>query len=80
MILERQKSRQTNPYRGFNIYVAPPALYGVQVDLMDMTASASVNYGYRYAFIAMDIFSKYTRSVPTKDKRPQDSITAFKEV
>lgn len=78
--LNRQKSRQTKPYRGFNSYVAPQALHEIQCDLMDMTASASINNGYRYAFLAIDVFSKYIWAVPVKDKRPQESIRAFKEV
>ena len=75
--LERQKSRQTKPYRGFNSYVAPNALHEIQIDIMDMTASASLNNGFRYAFVAIDVFSKYIWAVPIKDKKPPESIRAF---
>ena len=67
--LERHKSRQTKPYKGFNSYVAPHALYEIQLDIMDMTASASLNHGFRYAVVAIDIFSKYIWAVPIKDKK-----------
>ena len=61
--LERQKSRQTKPYKGFNSYVAPNALHEIQCDIMDMTASASLNNGFRYAFVAIavlvNIYGRY---------------------
>jgi hypothetical protein len=78
--LEKQKSRQTKPYRGFNSYVAPNALHEIQVDISDFTASASANDGYRYAFVAVDIFTKFCHAVPIKDKRPEESVRAMKEV
>jgi len=78
--LEKQKSRQTKPYKGYNSYVAPNALHEIQFDIMDMTASASLNNGFRYGFVAIDVFSKYIWAVPIKDKKPQESIRAFNEV
>ena len=77
--LERQKSRQTKPYRGFNSYVAPHALYEFQCDLAVYTSSAADkdNNGFKYLFIAIDVFSKYIWAVPIKDKRPPESIRAF---
>ena len=55
--LERQKSRQFKAYRGFNSYVASEPLQELQVDLGDFTASSAVNNGFRYMFLAVDIFS-----------------------
>jgi hypothetical protein len=78
--LEKQKSRQTKPYRGFNSYVAPNALHEIQVDLAQFTDSAKDNNGYKYLFVAIDIFSKYICAIPIKDKKPQESIRAFKDV
>ena len=78
--LERQKSRQTKAYRGFNSYVANEPLQELQVDLGDFTASSDVNNGFRYMFLAVDIFSKYIHCVPVKDKKPAESIRAFKEI
>ena len=78
--LERQKSRQTKAYRGFNSYVASEPLQELQVDLGDFTASSDVNNGFRYMFLAVDIFSKYIHCVPVKDKKPAESIRAFKEI
>ena len=37
--LERQKSRQTKPYRGFNSYVAHEPLQEIQIDIADVTCS-----------------------------------------
>jgi len=80
--IEKQKGsyKQTKPYRGFNSYVAPKALHELQVDLAVFTDSAKDNDGYKYAFVAIDIFSKYIWAVPIKDKKPQESIKAFNEV
>ena len=55
--LQRQKSRQTKPYRGFNSYLAHEPLQEIQIDIMDMTASGALNDGFRYAFVAVDIFT-----------------------
>ena len=76
--LQRQKSRQTKPYRGFNSYVAHEPLQEIQIDIMDMTASGALNDGFRYAFVAVDIFTKLRHAVPIKDKEPEESIRAVK--
>ena len=39
-----------------------------------------MNDGYRYCFVAVDIFTKICHAVPIKDKQPQESIRAMKEV
>ena len=78
--LERQKSRQTKPYRGFNSYVAHGPLQEIQIDIADFTRSAEVNNGYRYLFVAVDIFTKMCHAVPIKNKEPEESIRAMKEV
>ena len=78
--LSRQKSRQTKSYRGFNSYVAKEPLQEIQIDLAVFTDSAPDNNGYKYAFVAVDIFSKMLWAVPIKDKKPEESIRAMKEV
>ena len=78
--LERQKVRQFKAYRGFNSYVATEPLQELQIDIADFTASGAVNDGYRYCFVAIDIFTKYCHAVPIKDKRPEESVRAMKEV
>ena len=78
--LEKQKSKQTKAYRGFNSYVAPKALHELQIDIAIFTDSANDNSGFKYAFVAIDIFSKYMWAVPIKNKQPAESIRAFTEV
>ena len=78
--LERQKSRQTKGYRGFNSYVADKPLAELQTDIADFTASGALNNGFRYLFVAVDIFSKYAHGVPIKDKQPAESVRAMKEI
>ena len=78
--LNRQKPRQTKTYRGFNSYVAKEPLQEIQVDIAGFTLSAEVNDGYRYAFVAVDTFTKICYAVPTKDKKPAESIRVFNEV
>ena len=69
--IENQKGsyKQTKPYKGFNSYVAPKALRELQLVLAIFTDSAKDNDGYKYAFVAIDIFSKYMWAVPIKDKK-----------
>ena len=78
--LDKQKSRQTKPYRGFNSYMAKEPLQEIQIDLAIFTDSAPDNNGYKYVFVAVDIFSEICHAVPVKDKKPQESIRAMKEV
>ena len=78
--LERQKSRQTKGYRGFNSYVADKPLAELQIDIADFTASGALNDGFRYLFVAVDIFSKHCHAVAIKDKQPAESVRAMKEI
>ena len=78
--LERQKSRQTKGYRGFNSYVANEPLSEIQIDIVDFTASGALNSGFRYLFVAVDIFSEFCNAVPIKDKQPTESVRAMKEI
>ena len=78
--LERQKSRQTKGYRGFNSYVANEPLEEIQCDIADFTASGALNNGFRYLFVAVDIFTKFSHGVAIKDKQPAESVRAMKEV
>ena len=67
--LERQKSRQTKPYKGFNSYVAHEPLQEIQIDIADFTRSVKENDGYRYCFVAVEVFTKFCHAVPIKDKK-----------
>ena len=78
--LEKQKGRQIKPYKGFNSYVADEPLGEMQIDLAIFTDSAPGNNGYKYAFVAVDIFTKMLWAVQIKDKKPEESARAFKEV
>ena len=69
LLLERQQSRQTKPYRGFNSYVAHEPLQEIQIDIADFTRSVKENDGYRYCFVAVDVFTKFCHAVPIKDKK-----------
>ena len=60
--LERQKTRQTKGYRGFNSYVAHEPLAEMQIDIADFTASGALNSGFRYLFVAVDIFTKFCQN------------------
>ena len=57
------------------------SLSRIQIDrLADFTKSAQADNGFRYAFVAVDMFSKYMWVVPCKDRRPDESVRAFAEV
>ena len=70
--LSRQKSRHTKSDHGFNSYVAKEPLQEIQIDLAVFTDSAPDNNGYKYAFVAVDIFSKMLWAVPIKDKNQKN--------
>ncbi len=78
--MDKQKTKQRKGYRGFNNYVADEPLEEIQCDLADFTRSASENNGYRYCFVAVDVFTKMLWGVPIKDKTPSACVRAFKEV
>ena len=79
--LERQESVQVKKnYRCFNSYVAKHKLEEIQIDIADFTESAKVNNGFRYCFVAVDVFTKFCHAVPIKDKKRWESIRAMKEV
>ena len=69
-----------NHTEDFNSYVAHEPLQEIQIDIADFTRSADVNDGFRYLFVAVDIFTKICHAVPIKDKHPPESIRAMKEV
>ena len=79
--LERQETKQVKKgYRSFNSYVAKHKLEEIQIDIADFTLSAAVNNGFRYCFVAIDVFTKFAHAVPIKDKERVESIRAMKEV
>ena len=50
------------------------------VDLMDMKDLASQNDGQRYVLVAIDIFSRFARCIPTKSKSAKDVKEAFEKL
>ena len=80
VFMEKQQIQQLKAYKGFNSYVANKPLEEIQIDIADFTASGALNNGYRYLFVAVDIFTKFCHAVPIKDKFPPESIRAMKEV
>lgn len=51
-----------------------------QADLVDMSAYASVNKGYKFLLTIIDIFSKFAWAVPLKTKNAQDVTSAMRSV
>ena len=77
--LERQESIQVKKnYRSFNSYVAKHKLEEIQIDIADFTESAKVNNGFRYCFVAVNVFTKFCPAVPIKDKERRESTRAMK--
>ena len=72
--LVKQESRQLKAYRGFNSHVAHEPLQEIQIYHADFTKSAEANNGFRHAFVAVDVFSKYVWAVPCKDKMSEESV------
>jgi hypothetical protein len=78
--LDKQQSRQIKGDKKYNSYVAKDPLQEIQIDLADFTKSANENDGYRYLFVAVDVFTKKIHAVPVKDKKPEESVRAMAEV
>ena len=78
--MDKQTIAQLKPYKGFNSYVAHHPLQEIQIDIADFTKSGAVNNNFRYLFVAIDIFTKFCHAVPMKDRQPQESVRALKEV
>ncbi|XP_015120055.1 uncharacterized protein LOC107043201 [Diachasma alloeum] len=51
-----------------------------QADLVDMSAYAHENGGYKYLLTVIDIFSKYAWTVPTKTRNGKDVSSAMASV
>ena len=49
-------------------------------DLADMQSLSKYNKGIKYLLCAIDLFSKYVRVIPIKDKKGISIINAFKKI
>ena len=79
--LDKQSFRQTQfTYKKFNSYISPGPMFEFEMDLIDFTAKAKENDGFRYGLVAIDNFTKFAWVVPMMDKTPKSVIAAFKEV
>jgi len=77
---ERQTFQQLKPEKGFNSYIVDGPNQEVAVDLADFSKNGIYNRGYRYIFIAMDVFTKFCWSVPTQSKNATECAEALDEV
>ncbi len=51
-----------------------------QTDLIDLKALAKYNRGFKYLLTCVDILSKYLWVVPIKNKKPESTVAAFKDI
>ena len=72
---DKQKS-----YRGFSSNVAHEPLQEIQIDLRRFTDSAPDNNGFKFAVLAIDACTEICHIVPIKDKQPEESVRAMKEI
>ena len=66
--------------RGYNTWVSPGPLFELEIDLIDLTAQAEENDGFRYALVAIDSFTKVADAVPMRGKTAASLIEATAEV
>ncbi len=79
--LSKLDSRQINyTSKGQNSFISKHKLYEIQMDLVDMGEKATTKQGYRYALIGIDAFTKVAWGAPTKEKKTEHLIPAFKEI
>jgi len=74
---DKQSSYQLKAKRGFNSYVADHKLQQIHADLADFRQGGGE---YKYALIAIDIFSKFVVGVPMKGKTASDCRDALEIV
>jgi len=67
-------------YKGYNSFTVNNFLDQLQLDIADFTQHATLNDGYRYALVGVDVFSRYSWAVPIRTKQPADVLNAFKEI
>ena len=73
--LERQETKQVKKgYRSCNSYVAKHKLEEIQIDIADFTLSAEKNDGFRYCFVAIDVFTIFAHAVPIKIKQSAEYV------
>ena len=48
--------------------------------LTDMQLTSKFNKGFRFLFYVIDIFSKYVRVIPLKDKTDANTVNAFQSI
>ncbi len=76
--IQKQEHKQIQfKFKGHNSYVAKQPLEEIQIDSMEMPTTDD---GYRYVFVAIDVFTKYCVAVPMKGKTVDDNVKAMKEV
>ena len=78
--MEEQAISQLKAYKNLNSYVAHHPLQEVQIYIGDFTESGAVNKRFRYAFVAINIFTKLCHVVPIQENTPDESIRAMKGV
>jgi hypothetical protein len=69
------------PYRSLGRIVAPTKNSRWQVDLIDQTSrNAKANEDFRYALVAVDVWSRRVAGVPMKTKTPDEAIRAINQI
>ena len=52
----------------------------MELDLADMQSLSKYNKGIKYLFCAIDLFSKYPRAIPLKDKKGTSIVNEFQKI
>ena len=71
LIIKKRKKRKV--YSAFKNYIWA-------ADLADMQLISKFNKGFRFLLCVIDIFSRYSRVVPLKDKKRMSIINAFQKI
>lgn len=79
-VLRQQTAQQvTGPiWRSPGRILAPGPRSVIQMDIMDnSTKAASMNYGYKYGYVMVDVFTRLVAVYPSRTKTPRDSVNAL---
>ena len=75
------QSKDTNKKTrtGFDCYVADHPLQEIAGDIANFTESAKDHSNYRYAWVCIDIFTKYAVAIPMKSKTSDECTESMKK-
>ena len=79
--LDKLSHRQTQyKHTGQNSFVSPQPLFEFEIDLINMTKTATSNNGFEWCFVAIDNFTKFAWGIPMKSNDRNTCISTMEQI